>query len=98
MISPYSPDIYTVRPYNTYVMTKAIFNFNTIKIQKVRTSLYACLPHMWVTNTKLKKGDILKIELYDDQSIRMTPVSRNHHEPQNPGADTIELIEEMSQQ
>lgn len=79
-------------------MTQAIFRFNSIKIQRVRNSFYACLPAGWVKNAKLKKGDILKIELHDDQSIRMTPVSGNYHEPQNPGADTIELIKEMSQQ
>lgn len=78
-------------------MTQAILSFNDIKIQKVRNSFYACLPAGWVKNAKLKKGDILKIELHDDQSIRMTPVSGNYHEPQTPGANTSNLIEGMSQ-
>lgn len=74
--------------YYTYVMTKVIFSFNNIKIQKVRNSFYACLPVNWVKNAKLEKGDILELELYDDQSIRMTPVSRNRQEPQKLEANT----------
>lgn len=69
-------------------MTEVILSFNNIKLQKVRNSFYACIPVSWVKNAKLEKGDILKIELYDDHSIRMTPVSRNHQEPQKLEANT----------
>ena len=50
------------------------FNFGKRKIQKVGYSFLVPLPVNWIKNLDIGKGDSLKIEMLDDQSLRITPV------------------------
>lgn len=58
-----------------------IFEFDHRKVQKVGYSYLIPLPTDWVKNMKIGKGDLLKIEMSEDRTLRITPVSGNHHEP-----------------
>ena len=49
------------------------FNFKNRKIQKVKYSYLIPLPPEWVNSMGVNKGDSLKIEMQDDQSLRITP-------------------------
>jgi antitoxin component of MazEF toxin-antitoxin module len=51
------------------------FNFRNRKIQKVKYSFLIPLPTEWVTNVGLSKGKQVKIEMLDDQSLKITPAS-----------------------
>lgn len=50
------------------------FNFKNRKIQKVKYSYLIPLPPEWVNSVGVSKGDSLKIEMQDDNSLRITPV------------------------
>lgn len=50
------------------------FNFKNKKVQKVRYSYLIPLPPAWVNSMGVSKGDSIKIEMQDDQSLRITPV------------------------
>lgn len=50
------------------------FNFKNRKIQKVKYSYLIPLPPEWINSMGVNKGDLLKIEMQDDQSLRITPV------------------------
>jgi antitoxin component of MazEF toxin-antitoxin module len=50
------------------------FNFKNRKVQKVKYSYLIPLPPEWVNSMGVSKGDLLKIEMQDDQSLRITPI------------------------
>jgi antitoxin MazE len=50
------------------------FNFKNRKVQKVKYSYLIPLPPEWVNSMGVSKGDSIKIEMQDDQSLRITPV------------------------
>jgi antitoxin component of MazEF toxin-antitoxin module len=51
-----------------------VFDFGKRKIQKVGYSFLVPLPVDWIKNLDIGKGDLLKIEMLDDHSLRITPV------------------------
>ena len=51
-----------------------VFDFGKRKIQKVGYSFLVPLPVDWIKNLDICKGDLLKIEMLDDHSLRITPV------------------------
>jgi antitoxin component of MazEF toxin-antitoxin module len=59
--------------YSLIVM-KMKFNFGKRKIQKVGYSFLVPLPVDWIKNLDIGKGDSLKIEMLDDNSLRITSV------------------------
>jgi antitoxin MazE len=69
-------------------MKPTVFNFGFRRLQKVRHSFLLPIPVDWIRTVQAGKGDTLHIEMMEDFSLRITPGSGNHHEPQNPGANT----------
>ena len=55
-------------------------NFGNRKIQKVRYSFLIPLPVQWINSMRLGKGYLVKIEMQDDHSLRMTPVPQTHQD------------------
>ncbi len=51
-----------------------VFDFGKRKIQKVGYSFLVPLPVDWIKNLDIGKGDLLKIEMLDDHSLKLTPV------------------------
>jgi hypothetical protein len=76
-------------------MKQININFQNRKIQKIRFSYCINLAGIFVKRMNLGKGTILRIEMLEDQSLRMTPVSGNSHEPQELEANTPIRSEEM---
>ena len=56
------------------------FNFGQRKIQKIRYSFMIPLPVDWIKNMNIGKEGSLKIEMQDDQSLRMTPVPQTRQD------------------
>jgi len=50
------------------------FNFGKRKVLKVGYSFLVHLTVDWIKNRDISKGDSLKIEMLDDQNLRITPV------------------------
>lgn len=65
------------------------FEFGNRTVQKVGYSYLIPLPPDWVKNMDICKGDLLKIEMLEDKTLKITPVSGNHHEPRKLEANTI---------
>jgi antitoxin MazE len=57
------------------VVIKIRFKFGTRKIQNVRYTYLVPLPVAWVKTHGLGQSDSVEIELLEDSSLKVTPVS-----------------------
>lgn len=58
-------------------MQTATFEFGLRKVLKVRHSFLLPIPIVWIRNMQVDKGDSLKIEMLDDKTLRISPISRD---------------------
>jgi hypothetical protein len=55
-----------------------MIEFKKRKIQKVKYTFMVSLPTDWIVNMKLGKGDVLKVALLEDQSLRLFPATQDN--------------------
>lgn len=63
-------------------------SFGERKIQKSNYSFLCPLPAAWAKNAKLDQSSIVNIEMLDDNSLRITPVSVTRQDEKGTGAPT----------
>ncbi len=57
----------------------SIFSFGERKIQKSKYTHWITLPPEWLTNMGLGRGDSVCVEMQEDQSLRIAPVTACQH-------------------
>jgi phosphate uptake regulator len=65
-----------------------MLKFGNRKLQQVRGSFFVPLPPEWIKSNEMKKSDPVKIELLDDNSLRITPVPQARQDSEGTGAPT----------
>jgi hypothetical protein len=54
-------------------MRNTAFEFGLRKLQTVRRAYLLSIPVDWIRNMNLSKGDVLNVEMLEDNSLRITP-------------------------
>jgi antitoxin MazE len=66
------------------------FDFGKRRVIKVRYTHLLAIPPEWIRNMNISKGDELKIEMAEDSSLRITPISTGPARSRGNGCATTQ--------